>query len=91
MNLELLPKIQPNLVWRVLSNETVVVSPASGQYCVLNEMGTVIWQLVADSCSVPEIEAYLIENYEVSSEQAQADIGRFIADLQQRGLLTLGG
>ena len=83
-------QIAPDLIWRVLSDETVVVSPADGEYCVLNGMGTIIWQLLIDQYSLSGIEAYLVENYAVSNEQAKEDISRFLFDLQQRGLLTWG-
>lgn len=90
-NVEQSPQIVPNLIWRVLNEETVVVSPTDGEYCVLNGLGTVIWQLLTENHSLVEIEAYLAENYDVSLGQAREDIGRFVAELQQRGLLVWGG
>ena len=84
------PQIVPNLIWRVLDNETVVVSPRDGNYCVLNGMGTIIWQLLSEQNLLGDIELYLVNNYDVSVEQAREDIGCFLTDLDQRGLLVWG-
>lgn len=90
MKTEQIPQIVPNLTWRVLNDETVVVSPNDGKYCVLNGLGTVIWQLLSEQYSLEGIEKYLVTNYEVSAEQAGEDIGRFLVDLSQKGLLVWG-
>ena len=84
------PQIMPNLIWRVLDEETVVVSPNNGEYCVLNGVGTDIWRLLNEHNLLSDIELYLVNNYEVSIEQAREDIGRFLTDLDQRGLLVWG-
>jgi hypothetical protein len=90
MKTEQIPQIEPNLTWRVLNEETVVVSPNDGKYCVLNGLGTVIWQRLSEQNSLEGIEKYLVTNYEVSEEQAREDIGRFLSDLSQKGLLVWG-
>lgn len=87
MRTEQNPQIVPDLIWRVLDEETVVVSPSDGEYCVLNGIGTVIWQLLSEQQSLADIEQYLVNNYQVSEEQAREDTGRFLTDLEQRGLL----
>ena len=90
MKTEQHPQIVPDLIWRVLDNETVVVSPSDGAYCVLNGLGTVIWQLLSEQYSLADVEHYLVKNYEVSAEQAREDVGGFLTDLSQRGLLVWG-
>lgn len=79
-----------HLIWRILNDETVVVSPRDGAYCVLNSLGTVIWQLLSEQHSLADIEQYLINNYDVSEEQARKDMEDFLADLDKRGLLVWG-
>jgi hypothetical protein len=88
MGIEQNPQIVPDLIWRVLDNETVVLSPSDGVYCVLNSLGTEIWQLLSEQHSLTDIEHYLVKNYEVSEEQAREDVARFLTDLAQRGLLV---
>jgi hypothetical protein len=87
MKTEQRPQIDPDLIWRVLSDETIVLSPRDGAYCVLNGLGSVIWQLLSEQHSLADIEQVLVRNYEVSEEQAREDVGDFLTDLSQRGLL----
>jgi hypothetical protein len=90
MNNEGQPQVVPDLIWRVLKDETVVVSPVDGKYCVLNGIGSIIWQLLTEERSLGQIEQHLVDYYDVSAEQAQMDIGRFLSDLSQRGLVRWG-
>lgn len=80
-------KIAPDLIWRLLDNNAVVVSPRVGEVRVLNGMGTVIWQLLVDQNSPEEIVDHLVKNYTVSREKATHDLQGFFADLTERGVL----
>ncbi len=82
-------KTIPGIIWRIMDDETVVVSPPIGEYCVFNGMGTVIWQMLAEH-EVPTkaIKEHLTAHYSVSSEQAEQDIGQFIDQLLSKGLIT---
>lgn len=42
------PQIANDLIWRLLDNNAVVVSPHVGEVRVLNGIGTVIWQLLVE-------------------------------------------
>lgn len=82
------PQIANDLIWRLLDNNAVVVSPHVGEVRVLNGIGTVIWQLLVEKKSPEQIEEYLVANYDVSHEKAQKDIQFFFNDLTDRGILT---
>lgn len=88
MNAKQTPKIVPDLIWRCLDDNVVVVSPAKGEVRVLNGVGTAIWQLLVEEKSLAEIEVYLVAHYQVSQEQASRDLQDFLADLNRRGLLV---
>ncbi len=87
---EHMPSIAPGIIWRMLDDDAVLVSPRVGKVRVLNGVGTVVWQLLAENKSTAEIEAHLVENFEVSLSQAREDLQAFLSDLEQRGLLTWG-
>jgi hypothetical protein len=87
MNSNQTPQIAPDLIWRFLDDNAVVVSPRLGEVRVLNGVGTVIWQLIADHNSTVEIESYLVAHYDVSPEQASNDLQIFLTNLTERGLL----
>ena len=82
------PVIHPELTWRLLDGEAVIVSPTSGEIRVLNQVGAEIWQLLVDGSAVGKIEAALIDQHNLSPEQAHADVSAFLEDLLSCGLIT---
>ena len=82
-------RITPDLIWRMLDESAVIVSPQEGQVRVLNEVGTVIWQMLANGRSRSEISNALVERYSVSPTQAEEDMKQFLLELHERGLLSL--
>jgi hypothetical protein len=88
MNANQMPQIAPDLIWRFLDDNAVVVSPRLGEVRVLNGVGTIIWQLIAAHNSTEEIERYLVTHYDVSPEQASNDLQIFLTNLTERGLLV---
>jgi hypothetical protein len=74
---------------RRLDHEAVVVLPDAGQVKVLNEVGAQIWMLADGSRSVREIVAAICREYDVASAVAEVDTLKFLAELQQKGLITV--
>lgn len=85
-----IPHLQSNLIWRQVDENTVVVTPQSGQMRVLNGVGSTIWQLLADGQAPEAIVAHLVAQYAVSAEQASTDLDKFLAELEERNLLQWG-
>lgn len=83
------PIIHPELTWRLLDGEAVIVSPSSGEIRVLNRVGTEIWQLLADGYEVEKIEMVLMDQYNLSLPQAKVDVSAFLEDLMSSGLIIL--
>ena len=82
------PVIHPDLTWRLLDGEAVVVSPASGEIRVFNYVGAEIWQFLVDGYVVEKIETVLVNQYDLSPEQAHDDVSAFLDDLMSCGLIT---
>lgn len=81
-------EIASGLIWRLVDDNVVVVSPVDGEVHVLSETGTAVWQLLADKKAVSEIESYLVKHYIVTQEQAHADVVQFLEELRSLGLLV---
>jgi hypothetical protein len=81
------PLIESSLTWRILEGDAIIVSPRNGKIRVLNQSGAFIWQLLAAEQSILEISNALVEQYEISQEQAFLDLEAFLHDLTQRGLV----
>lgn len=83
------PKIAPDLIWRLLDDDAVVVSPAGGDVRVLNGIGTIVWKQLAEDKSMEEIVEHLVTLFEVSADQARMDLESFINELRERDLVVL--
>jgi hypothetical protein len=53
------PRIADDLVWRLLDDNAVVVTPMDGEVRVFNRVGTVIWQQLLEGKNVDDIAAHL--------------------------------
>ena len=53
----------------------------------VNETGSYIWQLLETEQTVQTIAEALVDCYEVTPEQAMADVEAFLAQLQPTGAL----
>jgi hypothetical protein len=82
------PRIAAGLIWRTFDDDAVVVSPQIGAVQVLNSIGTVIWQLLSEEKELSQIEAHLVNRYEVSPDQARHDLHAFLRELADHELLT---
>ncbi len=82
------PKIASDIVWRLLDDNAVVVSPRKGEVRVLNAVGTAIWRRLVASDELAAIEAYLESSYNVSQERVHDDLLAFLEELTDRGILV---
>ena len=89
ISLDKVPIPNPDVISRVVSNETILVNPPMGEVKVLNEVGTRIWSLVDGRISIREIANLICLEYQIGLEDAQDDIIEFIEQLVERNAITL--
>lgn len=82
------PVIHPELTWRLLDGEAVIVSPATGEIRVLNQVGAAIWQQLVTGSQVKDIEKAVAQQYALPPQQVEADVSAFLDDLTNRGLIV---
>ncbi len=85
---EITPRIAPDIVWRLLDGNAVVVAPREGEVRVLNTVGTAIWQLLVENEALNVIETHLQSNYDVTQERVHQDLLTFLEELSERGILV---
>ena len=73
-----------------VSDEMVILDAESGQYYTLNELATEILEQFTQGCNLGEVLAYICEQYDVSEQEAQADITEIVNTLIDKKLVTLG-
>ena len=85
-------KVKLDFVKREIAGESFLVptGEAAARYCgmfALNEIAALIWDLLPDAKSEDEIVDRILDEYEVSREQASADVSAFLAKLKEMEIL----
>ena len=88
MNLDTRLTVPPQVMSRLVGDETVLLDLASGIYFGLDGVGQKIWEAVTEGRSLGEAATAVVNDYEVDEPQAQSDVIEFAADLLARGLLA---
>ena len=88
MNADTILSIPPQVMSRLVDDETVLLDLKSGMYFGLDGVGKRIWDAVAEGRSIRETVAVITDGYEIDEEQAEADVIAFARDLVERGLLV---
>ena len=81
--------IEDGIAAKVLDGEAIIVNFSTGAYYSMESIGTMIWQRLAESYSLGEIDAAITARYDVSAEQAQVDVERLAKDLLLEGLVRV--
>jgi len=72
-----------------LADEIVILGLRDSVYYGLSDVGARIWDLVQTRRTLGEIVSVLIEEYDVSREEAAAGLDRLIRELETRGLVAI--
>jgi hypothetical protein len=83
-------RVSEGVVFRELEGEAVLLNLDSGMYFGLDQVGTRVWQLLAEHQRVPAVIEKMLEEYEVGREALEADVARLVAALLDKGLLVQG-
>ena len=78
----------PDVLFRELEGEAVLLDLASGLYFGLNAVGTRIWQLVEQGCPADEIAGRIAEEYAAPVDVITRDVHRLLDELRARGLIV---
>ena len=79
---------QQDLDWRQVGDEIVALDAQGAAYFALRGSGVILWRLLADSATREEIADALVKTYGVDPTRAAEDVDRFLASLNERGLLA---
>jgi len=88
MNLDTKLTVPPQVMSRLVGDETVLLDLASGIYFGLDGVGQRVWDLVAEGQSLAQAAATIVDEFDVEESRAQADVLEFATDLVERGLLS---
>ena len=74
-----------------LGEEVAMLDIDSGAYYLLDDIAAFIWARLAEPTSVTALVSALQEHYDVTAEQCNADVLRFLGHLHDKGLVRHGG
>ncbi len=79
--------IADNVLFQEVDGEAVLLSLDEGCYYGLDELGTRIWKLIDQDLDRDQVVAAIVEEYDVTPEQARHDLDAFLGDLEKSGLI----
>lgn len=71
------------------SGDVVILGLKDGMYFELNDVGARIWHLIQQPRSIQSVLDTLLDEYEVSAEQCEADLLSLAESMLKRGLVDL--
>jgi hypothetical protein len=77
----------PDVVFRDLDGEAVVLDLATGMYFGLDDVGTRMWQLIEQHGTLPEVLDILEQEFDAPIECVEADLREFLDLLVSKGLV----
>lgn len=72
-----------------LDGEVVMMNMEKGQYFMMNDVGSRIWEIIEEPIKVSEIINALISEYEVEREECENTVMEFLNDLSYGDLIKV--
>ena len=77
-----------DMTWRSVESEIVVLDQRDSTYLAVNRTGSVLWPLLAEGATRPELAAALVERFGIDEARAATDVDAFVEFLAGRDLLA---
>jgi hypothetical protein len=84
-------QVPPHVHFRAVHDEVVVLDTRADAYLGLNASAAVAWQALAAGGSRSTAVDRVLEQFDVTAETAEGDIGQLVEELVSRGLLVPSG
>ncbi|PYU61388.1 MAG: hypothetical protein DMG55_07870 [Acidobacteria bacterium] len=78
----------PDLAWREIDDETVIISPHDSVMHELNDTGSFLWKSIDGKKSAAELAELLVENYQVAPDVALSDAQALLEEMSSRKLVV---
>ena len=88
LNTRLRPRAE-EVAAKVIDGEAILINLANGIYYSMDKVGGLVWEMVEKGYSLKEVVSAVVERYDVSREQAEADVQRLLEELLQENLVTV--
>ena len=78
-------KKNPNVSWRTIDGQAVLIFNKEGEIQVLNEVGTYVWEHSEED--LEETVRAIVTTYSVSADEASRDVREFVDSMLACGAL----
>jgi hypothetical protein len=80
----------PDVITQLVEGETVLVHLQTNEIYALNPTATRAWDLLAAGSNREEVEATLLQEFDVPPDQLRDELDTLIAELVEKNLLRTG-
>jgi hypothetical protein len=84
-------RIVPGVLVRTIEGETVLLNPGSGGHYGLDQVGSRLWELLAELGSLRAVFERMAEEYDVKAEDLRRDMLTLVQELADKGLIEIVG
>jgi hypothetical protein len=81
--------LSPEVMFKEVTGEMVLLDLSNEQYFGLDKVGTRVWELIASKEKFGSIVDALGAEYEIDRETLSADLSHLVASLEKEGLVTV--
>jgi hypothetical protein len=81
--------IAPDVMFRIIGDEAVILNLKSQLYLGLNPVGTRVWTVLQGSPSIEAAHACLLEEFDVEPERLRQDMDKLLDQMLEQGLVEL--
>ncbi len=82
-------RLSPDVLFRELAGEAVLLDLKSQRYFGLDEVGTRIWQLLEERGEIEAVLRAMVAEFDVAEEELRQDLDAFLHQLTDAGLIEL--
>jgi len=86
---DLLRPNEAEVAAKVLEGEAIIINLSNGTYYSMDKVGGLVWEMIEHGQDLEATVAAITTRYEVSPEQAQADVQRLAGELMQENLVIM--
>ena len=78
--------LNPDILWRVVGDEALLLDTISGNYFSLDPIATEIWVRLNNGDDADQIASAVSERYSIEAGRARDDIADLMKDLRDAGI-----
>jgi hypothetical protein len=77
----------PDAAYRIYDGQATVVLPDQAEVSVINPIGSLVWDRLDGARTLGDILTLIVEEFDVTPEQARADLFAFIDSLREHRMV----